>query len=234
MTAAADRLCRALDRSLRAAADPSRAPAMQAYMKSAMPYLGVPAGPLRVACRESIAAHPLASAEEWRAAILALWRAATHREQRYAAIELCRAPRYRSFRSLEMLPVYEEMIVSGAWWDYVDVVAVHLVGDLLRRHPVPLKRTLRQWSRCGDLWKRRSAILAQLSFKADTDLDLLYECIERAVGAPDFFLRKAIGWALREYSKTDAREVKRYVAANAATLSPLSRREALKVIERAG
>jgi 3-methyladenine DNA glycosylase AlkD len=93
-----------------------------------------------------------------------------------------------------------------------------------------MTRTLRAWSRSGDLWKRRSAILAQLHFKQDTDLALLYDCIEPAIAEQEFFLRKAIGWALREYSKTDAAEVRRYVRANAARLSGLSRREALKVV----
>lgn len=165
--------------------------------------------------------------------LLSLWREATHREERYAAIELCAARRYRAFDSLEMLPVYEEMIVTGAWWDYVDAISTHRLGGLLRAHPTPMKRTIRAWSRCDDLWKRRSAILSQLHFKSETDLDLLYECIERAVDEKEFFLRKAIGWALREYSKTDAAEVRRYVKANRARLSPLSQREALKVLERA-
>jgi 3-methyladenine DNA glycosylase AlkD len=87
---------------------------------------------------------------------------------------------------------------------------------------------MRAWARSGDLWKRRSAILCQLGFKRATDLDLLYECIERAMDEREFFLRKAIGWALRQYAKTDAKEVRRYVRENEKRLSPLSVREALK------
>jgi 3-methyladenine DNA glycosylase AlkD len=89
---------------------------------------------------------------------------------------------------------------------------------------------MRAWSRAGDLWKRRSAVLCQLSFKRDTDLELLYECIERAMDEREFFLRKAIGWALREYAKTDPAEVRRYVRQHAQRLSPLSQREALRRI----
>ena len=217
----------AIRRGLASRADPGKAPAMQAYMKSAMPYRGVPTPALRALCREVFAAR-LATFPAWRATVLALWRDATHREERYAAIELSGHRFYRDFQTMDALPVYEEMIVNGAWWDYVDVIAIHRLGELLRRFPRPMTRTMRAWSRIDDLWKRRSAILCQLSFKRDTDPDLLYECIERAMDEREFFLRKAIGWALREYAKTDPGEVRRYVREHADRLSPLSQREALR------
>jgi 3-methyladenine DNA glycosylase AlkD len=87
---------------------------------------------------------------------------------------------------------------------------------------------LRDWAVSGDIWKRRSAILAQLNFKSETDLKLLYDCIRPSLGAPDFFLRKGIGWALRQYARADAAEVIRFVRRNETRLSPLSKREALK------
>jgi 3-methyladenine DNA glycosylase AlkD len=91
-----------------------------------------------------------------------------------------------------------------------------------------MKKTMLAWSHCDDLWKRRSAILCQITFKAETDLDLLYRAIEPSLSSKEFFLRKAIGWALRQYAWTDPREVARYVRANEGRLSALSRREALK------
>jgi len=124
--------------------------------------------------------------------------------------------------------MYEEMIRSGAWWDYVDSIASHRLGELLRLYPAEMRTVLRKWAKSDDMWKRRSAILAQLGFKADTDLKLLYDCIHPSIGDKEFFLRKAIGWALRQFAKTDAKEVSRYVAEHEAHLSPLSRREALK------
>jgi 3-methyladenine DNA glycosylase AlkD len=99
---------------------------------------------------------------------------------------------------------------------------------VLRNHPQPMKRTLLRWVRGKDMWKARSAILSQISFKADTDLPFLYACIEPSLASDEFFLRKAIGWALRQYAWTDAAVVMRYVRANADRLSGLSRREALK------
>jgi 3-methyladenine DNA glycosylase AlkD len=223
-------LIRALRRALRAAADPSKAPAMQAYMKSEMPYLGVQTVPLRRAVKPVLAARPLASFEEWRDTLLVLWRGARRREERYAALELAGYPAYRAFQTIEALPVYEEMIVSGAWWDLVDSLASHQIGGLLRRYPAKMKPVLRAWASCDDIWKRRAAILAQLGFKGETDLHLLFACIRPSLGRPEFFLRKGIGWALREHAKTDARAVIDYVRRHETRLSPLTRREALRNI----
>lgn len=221
-------LGRDLRAALAAVADPGRAPAMQAYMKSAMPYLGVGAVPLRKACREVFAPLDFRSAATWRRAALAVWRGARYREERYGAIELTGVGRFDRFQDMAALRMYEEMIVTGAWWDLVDGIAGHRLGLLLRRFPREMRREMLAWSRSDDLWKRRSAILCQLTFKGDTDLGLLYAAIEPSLPSKEFFLRKAIGWALRQYAWTDPREVRRYVRAHERELSPLSRREALK------
>ena len=160
--------------------------------------------------------------------MLALWRGAAFREERYAAINLSGLRRAAPFQTLDALPMYEEMIVTGAWWDYVDAIASHRVGPLLRRFPDEMKPLMRAWSRSDDLWKRRTSIICQLRFKSETDLGLLYACIEPSLSSREFFLRKAIGWALRQYAWTDPEEVRRYVAAHERELSPLSKREALK------
>lgn len=215
--------------ALAAAADPERAPRMQAYMKSAMPYRGISAPDMRAICKRTFAEHPLSSCDEWRSAVLELWREAEFREERYAAIELLAHRRHRECRTLEVLPMYEEMIVTGAWWDYVDELAHH-VGALLRAHPDQMRQVMRGWSTDKDLWKRRVSIICQISFKRDTDLELLYGNIEPNLAERNFFIRKAIGWALRSYAWTEPKEVARYVAANEARLSGLSRREALKNI----
>jgi 3-methyladenine DNA glycosylase AlkD len=226
-----NRLVRAARKALREVADPAKAPIMQAYMKSAMPYLGIQATPLRRVAKATFAKHKVDSFDEWRDAVLELWRGARYREERYMAIELTGYSDYRKFRMLDALPIYEEMITSGAWWDYVDSIASHRIGELLRLHPAKMRRVLRTWAKSDDLWKRRSAILAQLGFKADTDLDLLYDCIRPSILEKEFFLRKAIGWALRQFAKTDAKEVSRYVAEHEGRLSPLSKREALKNLD---
>ena len=216
-----------LRRELRHAGDPVRAKGAQAYLKSAMPMYGVTMPELRRICRAVFKEHPLESAAAWRRQILQLWRNAKHREERYAAIELSGFKSYREFQKLDALPMYEEMIVSGAWWDLVDAIATQRVGAfLLRDYPREMKREMRRWSRDADMWKRRTSILAQITFKKETDLELLYDCIEPSLESREFFLRKAIGWALRQYAWTDPEEVVRYVSTH--DLSTLSRKEALK------
>ena len=123
--------------------------------------------------------------------------------------------------------MFEEMIVTGAWWDHVDEVA-HLIGDMLRAHQRELRPVMRSWSTDANMWKRRVAIICQISFKERTDLRLLYANIEPNLADREFFIRKAIGWALRSYAWTDPAEVARYVRENESRLSGLSRREALK------
>lgn len=217
-----------VEAALAARADPARAPEMQAYMKSAMPFLGVDAPTRRAICRELARESPLPDAGALRATVLGLWERARYREQRYAAVDLLLDRRHARFLDLDALPLLERLIVEGAWWDYVDALAAHGLGALLARYPGPMKKTLRRWARDEDHWKRRAAILAQLRHKHDVDRELLYACIEPSLGEADFFLRKAIGWALRQLAWTDPAEVSRYVRENRSRLSPLSIREALK------
>lgn len=226
-------ITRTLHQRLLAAGDAVRASKQQAYMKSAMPYAGVPMADVRAIARDVFGDLAFDDADHWGATVRAVWRGARVREERYAAIALARLPRHRAYRTPSALPLYEELIVTGAWWDFVDEIATHLVGELLAAHPQPLSKTLTAWSRGTDLWKCRTAIIAQLSFGERTDADALFRWIEPSLTSSEFFLRKAIGWALREYSKSAPDVVRRYVADHANVLSGLSRREALKVLDRA-
>lgn len=222
----ADRaLIEAIREALTAAADPERAPRMQAYMKSTMPFLGVPSPTVKREMTALAKQYPPADAEAWHDTILALFREATYREEWYAALNLAARTRYR-FDPVT-LPLFEEMVVAGAWWDIVDECA-HRIGDVLGRHRSEVTPTVRGWARDPILWKRRVSIICQLGHRAETDLDLLREAIEANLDDRDFFIRKAIGWALREYAKHDMPWVVAYVKRLDGRLSPLSRREALK------
>jgi 3-methyladenine DNA glycosylase AlkD len=130
------------------------------------------------------------------------------------------------------MPMYEEIITKGAWWDYVDEVAVRRVGPMLLAHGDHIRPLMRQWSTSDDLWKRRTSIICQVVAHGQTDLELLYACIEPNLADRDFFIRKAIGWSLRAYAWTDPDEIAAYVDRNHDRLSGLSRREALKNIAR--
>ena len=208
---------------LAARARPDKAPDMQAYLKSAMPVYGVPRAGHREIAR---ALPPLEGFVAWRSFVLELWRGAEHREERYVALDVIALPRYRGFRTMDTLPLYEELIVTGAWWDLVDPIATRRLEELWP-DVVPV---LREWSVGEDMWLRRSAILAQAHRKADTDFALLAELIEPNRGDREFFIRKAIGWALREYAKTDPKAVASYCDTH--ELSALSRREALKHVSQ--
>ena len=226
--------------ALEKAADSAKAPKMQAYMKSAMPYRGVSGPEQKAIWRRLFQAHPLSSRAEWQTVALALWRGAAFREERYAAIALTDLRAYAAHRTMASMPMFEEMIVSGAWWDFVDAIATHHLGDVLRVDRFGMSKLMRRWSKGSDMWKRRAAILCQIRSKRETDLALLYDCIESNLSddstrtrdgslmASQFFIRKAIGWALRQYAWVDAREVTRYVRKNRGRLSNLSVREALK------
>jgi len=203
---------------------------MQEYMKSEMPYHGVTAPLLRQVCRATFVDLEFTSAAHWQAQVLSIWRGARFREERYAALYLAGDKRAQPFQSLSAMKVYEELIVTGAWWDYVDDIASHRVGPILRDHPAPMRRKMLSWSKSNNLWKRRTAIICQLGFKSETDLELLYTCIQPSLESREFFLQKAIGWALRQYAWTNAVEIRKYVRLNRSRLSALSYREALKNI----
>jgi 3-methyladenine DNA glycosylase AlkD len=213
---------------LKAMGDPAGAAKMQAYMKSALPYHGVKSTPMRALFREVLEGYAPASLAEWKRDVLALWNGATHREERYAALALCAHRGARPFQRFEALPLYEELIVSGAWWDLVDELAGSRLPVLLVADRAPMTKAMRAWARSDDLWKRRASIICQLKLNDALDVELLYDCIEPSMDSKEFFLRKAIGWALRQYAKKDPAAVKRYVKKNEARLSGLSRREALK------
>ncbi|MFE6735717.1 DNA alkylation repair protein [Microbacterium sp. NPDC057650] len=208
--------------ALEEAADPALAPGQQAYMKSAMPFLGVRVPEVRRLVR-GVARHEK-DASTLRDAALELWREAVHREERYAAQALMAMPPLRG--RLDMLDVHEEMVRTGAWWDHVDEVA-HRLADLLDAHPDEMGVELRVWSGDEDFWMRRVAIISQLGRRDRVDRALLTDAIEPNIADQEFFIRKAIGWALRDLGRHDPDWVRAFVAQHP-DLSPLSRREALK------
>ena len=220
--------------ALAARAVAEKGPAMQAYMKSQLPFLGVSAPERKQACKEVLRDIKEVDRPQWRATARALWDHATHREMRYAAIALTGHRPYLRGDDVESLPLYDHFIVDGAWWDYVDEVAIHRVGPLVKNDPETMKPRMRKWSVDADRWRRRTAIIGQIAHKGDADLDLLYACIEPSIEAKDFFLRKGIGWALRQVAWYHPDEIVRYVTRNAHRLSGLSKREALKNVLKSG
>ena len=214
---------------LRAAGDPVRAHGAQAYMKTRDPFFGVGAVPLRATLKGLFGIHRPATQADYLLQVAALW-AIPEREGKYAAVEWAR--QFGPFITLDALPLYERMIREGQWWDTVDAIAAHLVGRLLLTDRGVMKPRMEAWSRDPDLWIRRASLLAHLKHKASTDHAQLFAQCLRLAPEKDFFIRKAIGWALREYSKTAPEQVQAFLAAHPGRFSGLSVREALKAIRR--
>lgn len=215
----------ALGPGLAAVSIPDKAAGMAQYMKSAMPYKGVPSPAVRKTVRALAKEHPFTSVGELHATVSQLWAEASYREERYAAIMLTDSPLGRGEPAL--LPFYAVVIQTGQWWDYVDSVAPRLC-ELLQQDRSEMEPVLRGWSVHPNFWFRRAAIIAQLAAKSATDVQLLHDVIGPNMGDNEFFIRKAIGWALRQHARTDPDWVLSFVADHESQLSPLSRREALK------
>lgn len=222
----------AIRADLAKAGDPLRAVQQQAYAKSAIPFHGVPLPQVREIARAHFSHLDLGSRREYENAVRYIWDHASHREERFAALTLAREACYAEYRDEHAFDLWAHLVTTGAWWDFCDEISVHLVGDSLQRSRPAVTPILYDWATEDHLWLRRVSILSQLSHKNSTDLDLLTYGIEANLEDKTFWLRKAIGWALREYGKTDPQWVLTKVAAYGDKLSPLSRREALKHLQK--
>ncbi|MBK9177908.1 MAG: DNA alkylation repair protein [Flavobacteriales bacterium] len=206
-------------------ADRGNAATMQAYMKGIAPFFGIKAEERRALLEEHIALHGGPPVDELPAIVRAAF-ACKEREMHHTAVDLLM--KIAKKLTPDDLPLLEELITTKSWWDTVDALAVHVVGVVLKRYPKEITKWNKRWISSKDMWLNRTAILFQNRWKIDTDKDLLFANIDRHAAHTDFFIRKAIGWALRELSATDPKAVKEFVKSR--SLSPLSEREALRKI----
>jgi 3-methyladenine DNA glycosylase AlkD len=220
-----------VSRRLRAAAVPSRVAGMQAYLKTTMPCYGVAKPGLVPIFREMKRRFVPAGRRQYEAGIRTLWRLA-HREEKYAALEY--ATQHKGLVTSASLVLYERLVREGAWWDLVDYVAANLVSPLYLAERKTLRGIINRWIDDEDMWIRRAAILAHLRHKHRTDQRQLFAHCLRRSGEREFFIRKAIGWALRQYSYANPQGVRRFLLANRDRLSPLSFREGAKALVRKG
>ncbi len=240
-----DAMFNAIRHELRAAAVPDDAPAMAAYMRHRFPFLGVASVPRTEALRRAedrVAVdaaranpaikprQPKRSPSEAGIADIALRLfALPAREYHYAATWFIR--RHQRRLSPTFLPTACTLITTHSWWDTVDALATHAVAPILRRFPDE-RSLMDEWIDADDLWLTRTAIIHQNGWRSDTDADRLFRyCLARS-DHRDFFVRKAIGWALRDYSRTDEHAVRGFVQAHDRQLSGLSKSEALKWLTR--
>ncbi|MCB0286973.1 MAG: DNA alkylation repair protein [Calditrichaeota bacterium] len=208
--------------------DMVRAEPMAAYMKNIQPFLGI-ASPVREDIIKSARkVYAIESRDIYRDIIFELWNG-EFREEKYMALEV--AQRYKSYLNADSFDIYEKLVYDADWWDTLDWLAGKIVGPIVQKHR-EFEENLIQWRIAENLWTRRAALLTHLKHKKHTNIKLLSETIELLAPETDFFIRKAIGWVLREYSKTDSQWVINFVKSHEKTLSNLSKREALKVVER--
>jgi 3-methyladenine DNA glycosylase AlkD len=197
-------------------------------MKSAMPYHGLTAPELRALLRPHLRSFAPADRADWERTVRAFWDGSTYREEWYAAIALGRHRVARSWQDRGTLDLYRHLVVTGAWWDVVDETAQHLVGACLLADRSQVTPVLRAWAVDDDPWLRRTAVICQLAHGDDVDRDLLSFAIEQNLDDTSFWLRKAIGWALRQHARVEPDWVRAYVDSLGGRLSGLSRREATK------
>ncbi|MDC2960681.1 DNA alkylation repair protein [Streptomyces gilvifuscus] len=208
------------------AADPARAAPMRAYMKDVAPFLGLTTPVRRALSREVVDGLPRPDETDCTAIALRCWRL-PEREYQYFAVDYLR--RHARVCSSAFLPVARHLVGTRSWWDTVDLLAAHVVGALVAADPA-LTAEMDAWIADDDLWIARTALLHQLRYKERTDARRLFAYCLRQSGHPDFFIRKAIGWALREYARTDPEAVRDFVARERGRFAPLTVREALKNI----
>lgn len=211
------------------ARDTTAAPAMKAYMRDQFDFCGISAPQRETLTRNAVAESPKPTEQDLIAIARSLWRK-REREYQYAGAWYLR----RNVKALTPASIEDLrfLITTKSWWDTVDELAQNVVGPVVLANRSALQPQMDDWVADPNMWVARTAILHQNRFKADTDTDRLFGyCLSRAADT-EFFIRKAIGWALREYSKTDARAVRLFVKRHDTELSGLSKTEALKWLER--
>jgi 3-methyladenine DNA glycosylase AlkD len=211
------------------ARNPVRAVQMKKYMKDQFDFYGIGTPARRAMMSAHIREFGLPEWNSMEKITRHLWEM-EQRECQSTTVDLLN--RLKNKLKPDHLPLMEYLITTKSWWDTVDGVAGWLVGALLKKYPEHIKPLTTRWMDSENTWLQRSCLLFQLNYKEDTDLELMFGFIEKLSDHKSFWIRKATGWVLREYSKTDPQTVRLYVDAHP-ELSVLSKREALKVINRA-
>jgi len=207
-------------------ADPVQAAPMKKYMRDQFEYLGIKTPKNTALQKEFYKEHGLPELSELDEILRDLW-SLPEREFQYVGMGLL--GKFEKQLPGKFIDTVEYLIVTKSWWDTVDAMASHTVGTHFRRFPKIREKYLKKWRKSKNLWLRRTAILFQLGYKKETNFDVLIEIISENVGSDEFFINKAIGWALRQYAYTDPNAVMKFVKST--RLHPLSRREAMKHLE---
>jgi 3-methyladenine DNA glycosylase AlkD len=200
--------------------------AMEKYMKNLFKFHGLKTELRRSLHKQALENHKMEVKDNPRKIALELY-AKTEREYHYSAVEIIIAELKKKYHK-EDIKLIEFLVVNHSWWDTIDVISKYMLGEYLKQYPQEIPGVIKGFCNSDNMWLNRTAILFQLGYKKDTDENLLFDVCHIHKGSKEFFIQKAIGWALREYAKVNPETVREFVAI--AGLKPLSNREALKNI----
>lgn len=215
----------ALDSGLRELSNPAKVPQMEAYMKNLFPYVGVMTTERRLLFKALAESFQLKKAPLNADLVLTLWE---RKEREFAYVAMDYIALFEKKLNASHLNLIQQLIITKSWWDTVDYLASHALGNIFKNNPELIPSSITSWVNSDNIWLNRSAILFQLNYKKNTDEELLYHCIKQLKDKKEFFIQKAIGWALRNYSRTNADWVRQ--TTEELRLSGLARREALRLM----
>ena len=217
-----EHLINTLDKS----SDTDNASYMTDYMRGKFQYFGVKTTLRRDILNQVIADNKVEISENTREVTLKLYKL-PQRELHVSATEIFEKNLRKTYLK-EDITIIEKLITQNSWWDTVDFIAKQILGKYLLKYPEEVPNVISKFSASKDMWLNRSAILFQLGYKSNTNEDILFKQCEIHKHSEEFFIQKAIGWALREYGKTNPESVLNFV--NSTPLKPLSQREAIRNI----
>ena len=216
----------ALENAFAANKNPENAFAMAKYMKNNFPFFGIKTEERRRIFKEIWKENKEEVSADARRIALELY-SQQERELQYCAIEILIKELKGNYKKQD-IQLIEKLMLNNSWWDSVDTIAKYILGEYLLEFPLETKKVIERFSNSENMWLNRSAILFQLSYKEKTNFEILVSECEKHKHSKEFFIQKAIGWALRDYSRFNPKEVESYV--NSTNLKPLSRKEALRLL----
>ncbi|MEZ5347049.1 MAG: DNA alkylation repair protein [Pyrinomonadaceae bacterium] len=204
---------------------PENAPQMKAYMKDRFEFFGIKTPARKAISREFFSAHGIPDHFDLEEIVFNLFEL-PQREFHYFAIDLC--GKLRKEWKIGSMKLFEKMALTRSWWDSVDSINIVCIKPYFAKFPDQSAAVTQRWIDSQNIWLQRLSLIFQLRLTNKTDLKILERNILQLNGSEEFFIQKAIGWALRDYAKTDPNWVLKFVRSH--DLKPLSRREALKHI----
>ena len=215
-----------LENTFAANAKAENALPMAKYMKDLFPFYGIKTDERRAILKSVCKKHQAEIDSNARTIAWELF-LKKERELQYCGIEIIMKSLKNNY-IIEDIVWIEQLLITNSWWDSVDTISKYILGSYLKQFPTEIATVVQRFSNAENMWLNRSVILFQLGYKSTTDFNLLQSLCLKHSHSNEFFIRKAIGWALREYAKTDPDAVRKFVLQS--NLKPLSKKEALKNI----